>query len=1277
LKKIKDLIVVKEVGETTLSLLREIKFHQKETVENYIFTDSIREHFDKILDSIVSGRGGGFWVQAEYGAGKTHFIAALACLLMDTSETLWSRLQDPQIRNYRFKLDKTKLFPVIINLKGEASVGDNEENLLRIVERHIGETAEEQGLKDKISIATADEMVDWYKNCSQDLRNAIDSFIRQAGGDPKKTSQEQLAKFISNYCEKEKITPKISATTKDRVKNIYDQLLKNGYDGMLFVIDEFAARQMRHTEQSSEYAADEEVLETLAWVLPKDLRLNIYIIVASHLPAPTKLKEDRFKTINLLADRAAKEYDIIVSKRIREIVEARTPEIEQYYQFYLKNFSFLKKLDKEYFFSIFPFHPQCFEAIRNITKRELPTARSGINILHDILAHGPALEKDSLLTVSDLLIGLHPARELETHVYQKSYKSYRSALDGLVDIDFDLEDTQIAQKVLNALFLWNLAYLETPKHLSIQQLAEMELVHSDIVKGSDLVETVMIKLRDLPQIEYIKEKGAAFIVTGEQAIRPAQVLSDIKKKLSEQEFKINDCWEKSLVFSPEQTGGSNALFSGYSFDQRSKVVIGFQKIEYPGEIVVARDWRPEYGESLREDVHFRLVLLSRNIKFDLKGLKDKRIGVCVPGSFNDSAKQAALNYLAITEMENVYASKNDPEAEEIRQWIKTKKREHVNALLETQLPLFADGKIYTQQSLAIDEKKVFASESLDRIFNAVVNSLLYNAYQSPLFDSTTFKKNFSGNDAKKIFDGFFRRGAGPAAFSACENFAPGLNLSKSTSPRAFNAEGNAIFGFFKKRLEENDYDVPVWKLYMELCAPPYGVVRDVITLNLLCFVRYGDPGVELRLKDAHRQPIKGSRITTFNVPEIDWRGRFEDDFDLLSRSTEVSWNDVLPLARIVAPEQDLKTATKPEDIMEQEKRLLLSFNNILDKASSVSANLGALWNAFERKFPYLDCVENVKKICNTKNYSDFKETITEVYAQNLETFKSDFETFRNLIRLSEQATTILGSRSYLDQAILPAEKASLCALKVTIQDQLNPESFVKDLAKLEKIKKQFEEFKRQYTPIYQIHHREYYGKLDKARHQLEEAAARIDVIARLNKLNMNLIPSKTAYSDLLIETKACKARDPINVDSLPICRDCKLILTRKYEEKEINAILAQLDESVQQGIIGLRQMLTKPVLDLDKEKRLAELLKAIQSDDAKLFVKAFSEPTVEYLARLFEKANIETINLSISGFVQEHAFVEEDGVEDIVEAFRNTLVKTIEKAKKQKPGKKIRIALGE
>jgi len=123
--------------------------------------------------------------------------------------------------------------------------------------------------------------------------------------------------------------------------------------------------------------------------------------------------------------------------------------------------------------------------------------------------------------------------------------------------------------------------------------------------------------------------------------------------------------------------------------------------------------------------------------------------------------------------------------------------------------------------------------------------------------------------------------------------------------------------------------------------------------------------------------------------------------------------------------------------------------------------------------------------------------------------------------------------------------------------------------------------------------------------------------------------------------------------------------------------LKEVDEGIRLGMTGLRQMLTKPVLELDKEKRLGELVKSLQSNDSQLFTKVFSDSLAEYLVKLFEKANIETINLSISEFIQKYAFVEEDRIEDIVKAFRNELLRVIEKAKKEKPGKKIRIALGE
>lgn len=1277
MKKINDLIKVKQLGETTLSLIREIKFKPKETVGSYIFTNSIRDDFEKIFDSIISDRGGGFWIQAEYGAGKTHFIATLGCLLIDTSESLWNLVENQDIRNYRFKLEKMKLFPVIINLKGEASAGESEEKLLRIIERHIEETVQERNLRDKVTIATSDEIVDWYNSCSQGQRDTIDVFIKQTGVDPKRAPNTQLARLITKYCDREKITPNVSATTKDRIKSIYNQLEQNGYTGMLFVIDEFATRQQKHPETSKEYADDEEVLETLSWVLPKDLGLNTYIIVASHLAAPTKLKGDRFKEITLLAGKTLREYDIIAARRVREIIETKKPEIEQYYQYFHKNFSSFKSLDRDYFFSIFPFHPKCFEAIRNITKRELPSARAGINILHDVLVDEAILEKEGLIPVSDLMLGFH-SKDLETAAFQKSNRSFKSAMEGINDIELDDENESLAQRVVKTLFLWNLAYLAVSKYLSIQDVAEMELVPDGIIKGTDQVEIVLVKLRDLRQVEYVRGKGARFRITGEETVRPTEEFKKIYKKLKPQEEKISTWWEKNLILTPEQTGGGRgALFSGYSFDLKNKINIKFQKIEYPGEITVAESWRPEYGESLGDDIHFRIVLLTRNMQVDTKTIKDRRISVCVPDILSDGAKEAALNHLAIIEMEKEYDLKWEPEAEEIRQWIRGKKREYIDTLLDSQLPIFASGKVCTQQALAIDVKRVFASGSLDKISNQVTSNLLSDAYQKHLIDSSNFRNNFTPKDAKKVFSGFFEKDAGPASTSACENFGSGLGLSKSLSPKTFEPSHSKVFAFLRSKLEENNFEFPVWKLYRELGTPPYGLIKEIITLNLLCFVRFGDPSVEIRLKSGHRQTIGSSRITSFNVPEIQWRGKFEEDFEYLSKSTQVSWNNIVPLARLYAPEQDLKTATKPEDILEQERRLLVSLGAISKKIPTITANLKALWSAFGKTFTYSECIKNIIEISNSRGYTEFQGILSDIYSGNQDAIENNATTFGNLTELSDQATIVLGMRSYLDDAKIPSSKNDLATQKEFMLNGLDPESFVSDLGKFEKISKQYENFKKQYMPLYQIHHRDYNSKLKIALEQLQGAAPKIESIQRLNEIGLNLPTAKTTHSTLERKLKPCTCEDPVNVDSSAFCKECGTNLTDSFDESEANTFLRELDENIEQGLKGLSQMLTYPVLSLDKEKKLDIILKTLKANDMDLFITHFSKPISEYLATLFAKANIVTINLSVSDFIRRHSFVEEERIDEVTNAFKDELEKAVEKGKKEKPGKKIRIALGE
>jgi hypothetical protein len=46
-----------------------------QTVSDYLFTASLRAQCKRVFDDVIHRKGQGFWVQAEYGAGKTHFLS--------------------------------------------------------------------------------------------------------------------------------------------------------------------------------------------------------------------------------------------------------------------------------------------------------------------------------------------------------------------------------------------------------------------------------------------------------------------------------------------------------------------------------------------------------------------------------------------------------------------------------------------------------------------------------------------------------------------------------------------------------------------------------------------------------------------------------------------------------------------------------------------------------------------------------------------------------------------------------------------------------------------------------------------------------------------------------------------------------------------------------------------------------------------------------------------------------------------------------------------------
>ena len=205
---IRELILPKKRPQTTLSLVPAFQQQARDMVEDYIFTDTIRAHFTEILESVARGHGQGFWVQAEYGAGKTHFLVVLAALLSGLDTDLWELVSDDEIRNYQRRLGAYRLFPVVVSLRGEGSADPfRGRSLLNVLlEEGFQRALEYADLEEQVQVTAADDLLAWLRSkASQAIQRDAEGLVHRRTRrtlDAYRDDEgiEALGKLIAEYC---------------------------------------------------------------------------------------------------------------------------------------------------------------------------------------------------------------------------------------------------------------------------------------------------------------------------------------------------------------------------------------------------------------------------------------------------------------------------------------------------------------------------------------------------------------------------------------------------------------------------------------------------------------------------------------------------------------------------------------------------------------------------------------------------------------------------------------------------------------------------------------------------------------------------------------------------------------------------------------------------------------------------------------------------------------------------------------------------------------------
>lgn len=553
--------------------------------------------------------GQGYWIQAEFGSGKSHLLSCIAALALGGKDA-WEIVRDKETKAGRGKREslfrfwvegieaksakgKRGIFIIVKTLVGAGggTVGLNEKG--QRLSEYILDAAKEQlqaELGKNLSLYPAERLadrflkedLDRYRNdlkkflrdsrfFEDDEREDVDDFIRdiQQNKSPeyKRSCGNKLWWFYTEYL---KVKPDLPMESEEVLQHLVETILAEGYSGVLIVLDEVSLfMKNRSDDQRTD---DEKTLVVLSNRLTKGkYNLPVWTVCAAQQAIESKMgvkniiADDRLKLVKLLED--DKDYYEIVLARVREIKNPAA--IGNYYLYYKRGFSGPDSGGESEpdFRHFFPFHKPALEVLRDLSY-ELTTTRSAIHVMHQTLKHQVKRKGSELIRLWELfdetiryeedpsgtyasLAAIKTTKEGEYRIYDSCRRQIDSLTKGTLKVNRDK-----AVKILQTLFLYHLAK-RSPLGLTPEQIAGSVLIERSPDSNADennqhywdLAENLKKELRQIVQT-FDEENRPRYrfdpVFTG---VDPRVEFKKARDEAESNEVMQKEAWEHMLVMA--------------------------------------------------------------------------------------------------------------------------------------------------------------------------------------------------------------------------------------------------------------------------------------------------------------------------------------------------------------------------------------------------------------------------------------------------------------------------------------------------------------------------------------------------------------------------------------------------------------------------------------------------------------------------------------------------------------------------------------------------------
>lgn len=473
--QIGDLISVPQVR--TIIRLEEGRTRSRSILESFVLTDDVSAHFTVLSEALLKEHGRGFFLQGDFGSGKSHFLAALTAWLTDQpgAGQLTNRHQGLK----RLKKSEKKFLTVELSLLEYRAARSIEQVMVKTVEAALADMGIESCLTPLAAFIANLKALLKNENLAADFAvqnklspEEIDTFLQK---------QPRRAYTAGVRFMKDLGLPLPETLVEERhetFERITVAVRDSGFDGMLLIIDELS----EFFSSKPDARALNEDARTLQLLGEMTATTPLWIIAAvqESIERTGDIAQVTFRKIK---DRFPIKFSLstlhikaLISRRLVVLKPGAKEQLHTIYDYLQRQFPlFVFGLDE--FMTVYPVHPKTIALLDGLG--DLFSVHRGIvDFVHSRLAGDPARQITGILDRPayemlgpDSIYDHFSGRIAEISSLNAFPRHVVPHFDSLIkEVIEDVDDRPLARRIIRVLVLY--AIHPTADSPTVRQLTE-------------------------------------------------------------------------------------------------------------------------------------------------------------------------------------------------------------------------------------------------------------------------------------------------------------------------------------------------------------------------------------------------------------------------------------------------------------------------------------------------------------------------------------------------------------------------------------------------------------------------------------------------------------------------------------------------------------------------------------------------------------------------------------------------------------------------------------